>query len=91
MKDWHLCIGEGCAREGDFEELNCADAIDVADPEDPESLGEGQPGCILPPYCDDGMYEPCGEPEPEYEGSVEVEIEWPEIDSSDLIPQYPET
>jgi hypothetical protein len=37
------------------------------------------------------MYEPCGEEEEAYEGSAEVTIEWPEIDSSDLIPQYPET
>lgn len=91
MKDWHLCIGSGCAREDNFEDLNCADPIDTADPEDPDSLGTGQPGCDLGTYCDDGMYEPCEEPPAEWEGSAEVTIEWPEIDSSDLIPQYPET
>jgi len=25
IKDLHLCLGAGCAREDNFEELNCAD------------------------------------------------------------------
>jgi hypothetical protein len=69
MKDWHLCLGSGCARDDNFEEFNCADPIETADPEDELSLGPGLPGCELPEYCDDGLYPPCEEPEV-WEGSA---------------------
>jgi len=39
IKDLHLCLGAGCAREDNFEELNCAEMIEYADPSDPLSLG----------------------------------------------------
>lgn len=90
MKDWHVCYGETCARDDDFEDFNCADPIETADPDDELSLGPGLPGCELPDLCDTGMYPPCDEEEPEeYEGSAEVIIDWPELDPSDLIPQDP--
>jgi len=47
MKDWHLCIGDDCARDEDFEEYNCAEPIETADSEDPLSLGAGNPGCEI--------------------------------------------
>lgn len=85
MKEWHLCLGSNCAIDGGFEDLNCAEPIETADPEDPFSLGVGMPGCGLLSSCSNGLPEPC-EPETEpFEGSAQIEIEWPEIDPSDLI------
>jgi len=92
MKDWHLCLGSGCARDDDFEEFNCADPIEIADKTAEESLGPALPGCELPEYCSTGLYPPCtcedGEdcPEPE-EYSAEVEITWPDVDETGLIDQ----
>jgi hypothetical protein len=71
MKDWHLCLGSNCAREDGFEDLNCADPIETADPNDELSLGPGLPGCELPTYCDAGFYPPC-EDVVEWEGSAEI-------------------
>lgn len=87
MKDWHLCLGSGCARDNDFEEFNCADPIETADPMDQFSLGPGLPGCELGPYCEEtGMYElPC-EPVIPYEGSAEVIIDYSGVDPTGLIP-----
>lgn len=87
MKDWHLCLGQNCALDGDFEDINCADPIDTANPDDPESLGEGLPGCDIKDVCDDGSFPPCDDVVPtEGEGSVEVETTFPDLDPSDLIP-----
>jgi len=58
IKDLHLCLGTGCARDESFEELNCADQIEYADPEDPLSLGPDQPGCETD-GCENGLYPPC--------------------------------
>jgi len=85
LKDWHLCLGSSCAKEDGFEDLNCADPIETADPNDELSLGPGLPGCELPEYCDDGFYPPC-DVTPAWEGSAEVEINMPEVDPTDLIP-----
>jgi len=84
MKDWHLCIGETCARDDLFEEYNCAEDIETADPEDPLSLGEGEPGCDLGDYCDNGLYPPCYDEVP-VEYSAEITIDWPELDVSEYI------
>jgi len=43
------------------------------------------PGCGID-KCDNGMAKPCKPEEPEYTGSAEVTVEWPEVDPSDLIP-----
>lgn len=92
MKDWHLCLGAGCARDDDFEDFNCAEEhtpeINV---NDPNILGLGMPGCdTCENVCDDGLcetvYHPCEEVI-EYEGSAEVTIDWPTPEVTDLIPQ----
>lgn len=85
MKDWRLCIGDGCAIEDNFEGFNCAVHIDDATPEDEFSLGPGEPGCDLGTYCSDGMYEPCDIGEETWEGSATVDITWPTLDPSDVI------
>jgi hypothetical protein len=85
MKDWHLCLGSNCAREDGFEDLNCADPIETADPNDELSLGPGLPGCDLPTYCDDGFYPPC-EDVVEWEGSAEITIDYDSIDPTGVIP-----
>jgi hypothetical protein len=90
MKDWHLCLGSGCFKEDDFEELNCAKEIEIADPEDLDSLGEGRPGCDLGEYCDDGLYrDPCVDGE-KYEFSADVYIDYTEVDPEGLIPSHPD-
>jgi len=86
MKQTTLCIGTGCYVDDGFETLNCAEPIATADSEDPLSLGPDQPGCEMGEYCENGLPLPCSE-EPEYQGSAQPHIEWPEIDTSDLIPQ----
>jgi hypothetical protein len=58
IKDLHLCLGAGCAREDNFEEFNCAAEIEYADPSDPLSLGPDMPGCEAE-GCENGMYPPC--------------------------------
>jgi hypothetical protein len=87
MKQTYLCIGSPCFQEDNFEEINCAEPLTTADSEDPLSLGPDQPGCEGVEYCEEtGLALPCSEVS-EYEGSATVDIEWPEIDTSDLIPQ----
>lgn len=39
LKDWHLCLGDSCVYTESFEELNFAESIETADPEDVNSLG----------------------------------------------------
>jgi len=71
MKDWHLCLGSGCARDDEFEDFNCADPIETADASDPLSLGPGLPGCELPDYCANGLYPPfCDDNGTTWEGSA---------------------
>lgn len=85
MKDVHLCHGKECTRDDNFEEVNCAVPIEKADPAHEDSLGPDRPGCKLPPYCEDGMHiEQCKNVTDH--GSAEVEIVWPPVDPSDLIP-----
>jgi len=85
MKDWHLCLGDKCSRDSDFEDYNCAEPIETADPEDPLSLGVGEPGCeIIDEYCDNGLFPPCSDTVV-VEYSAEVKIDWPEIKTSDYI------
>jgi hypothetical protein len=86
LKDVHLCLGKDCSRDDGFEEFNCAEPIATADPNDENSLGEGQPGCPLDEYCDNGLFEPCEVAE-EVERSAKADVEWPELDVSDLIEQ----
>lgn len=87
MKDWHLCLGSGCARDSNFEEFNCADHIDVADPLDELSLGPGLPGCELDEYCEEtGFYGKCKEEPTVYEGSAEVVIDYSGVNATGLIP-----
>jgi hypothetical protein len=89
LKDWHLCLGSNCAREDDFEDLNCADPIEVANPLDELSLGPGLPGCELDEYCDDGFYPPCCEGDEcgvDEEYSAEIKINYDSVDPTDLIP-----
>jgi len=84
LKDWHICLGDDCARDSAFEDYNCAVPIETADSEDPLSLGDGEPGCILDEYCDNGLYEPCNDVEV-VNWSAEVVVEWPEIGISAYI------
>jgi hypothetical protein len=67
MKQTTLCLGTGCYRIDDFEELDCAEPIETADSTNPLSLGVGLPGCDEPgPICPDGTYPDCETPPPEY-------------------------
>jgi len=84
LKDWHICFGTDCSRDAEFEEFNCAESIETADSEDPLSLGDGEPGCILDSYCDNGLFEPCTDVET-VSWSAEVRVDWPEIEVSDYI------
>jgi len=88
MKHSFLCIGkdQNCYRENNFEELNCAEKISD-NPEGDTVLGKGKPGCLTPvTKCKTGLPEPC-EKEKEYQGSAKVEVDWPEVKVTDLIPQ----
>jgi len=85
MKDWHVCFGDECARDSSFEEYNCAEPIETADPEDPLSLGPDEPGCGLgDDVCDNGLYAPCTDEVP-VTYSAEVRVDWPTIEVSDYI------
>lgn len=85
MKDWHLCLGPECARDDDFEELNCADPIEESDMSD-ASLGEDNPGCPLDKYCENGLWEdPCDGEEVHEEYSAEIKIDYTQVDPTGII------
>lgn len=90
MKDWHLCLGTGCFKQDNFEDLNCAVPINEVDVEDPDSLGEGQPGCDLGSYCPNGLYQDDCDGESDAEYSAEVVIEFTPHNVTDLIESYPD-
>lgn len=86
VKDGHLCSGEGCAKEDDFKDFNCADAVKTVNPTSGDYLKPGLPCWEIFVYCNDGLYPLCEEPEV-WKGSAEIKIDYTEVNPTGLIPQ----
>jgi len=84
VKDGHLCSGEGCAKEDDFKDFNCADAVKTVNPTSGDYLKPGLPFWEIFVYCNDGLYPLCEEPEV-WEGSAEIKIDYTEVNPTGLI------